>query len=74
MNSCFTGYRNEVPKGRVGLQMKNEIPKEVLCSRCGRNPAQFPHECPFAAEINENNDPEFCDCCEECIDNCRDYI
>lgn len=29
-----------------------------------------PHSCPFAEEINGNDDPDFCTCCEACEFQC----
>jgi hypothetical protein len=43
---------------------------EKMCSRCGKNPAQELHSCPYAEEINDEHDPEYCDCCEECTQEC----
>jgi len=49
------------------------IEKE-LCEKCGKNPAQEPHPCPYQEEINDNHDPECCTCCPECEQQCRDDI
>lgn len=32
------------------------------------------HDCPFELEINDNDDPKFCKCCDYCMDDCRDRI
>jgi hypothetical protein len=29
-----------------------------------------PHRCPYAAEINDNHDDEFCTCCDDCTHEC----
>ncbi len=41
-----------------------------LCS-CGQHPATEPHSCPFAEEIQDDDDPEYCTCCEACERECR---
>lgn len=34
------------------------------------NPASEPHSCPFASEINDNDEPEYCTCCDDCQHEC----
>jgi hypothetical protein len=41
-----------------------------LCPKCNKNPQTKPHACPFASEIDEDNNPEYCTCCEECEHEC----
>ena len=36
-----------------------------------RNPGEEPHSCPYAEEINDDHDPEYCNCCEECQQECH---
>lgn len=43
-----------------------------MCSACGENPADEPHPCPYAEELN--GDETECDCCEECAAICADDI
>lgn len=43
---------------------------DVALCRCGNNPATEPHSCPFAEEIGDNNDPEYCTCCDDCRHEC----
>jgi len=38
--------------------------------RCGVRPAAELHSCPFQSEINDNDDPEYCACCEDCTQEC----
>ncbi len=45
-----------------------------LCEKCGVNEAQELHPCPFQAVINDNHDPENCNCCYECERDCRQSI
>lgn len=42
---------------------------EVLC-KCGKNRAQEPHACPYAQEINDSTDEEYCTCCDDCRHEC----
>ena len=32
------------------------------------------HSCPYQREINDDDNPEYCDCCEECTQECADNI
>lgn len=41
-----------------------------LCAKCKQNPATEPHQCPYAAEIAGNEDPEYCTCCSDCTREC----
>lgn len=47
---------------------------EDKCKRCHREPASDLHSCPYQREINDNNDAEYCDCCADCEQECRDSI
>jgi hypothetical protein len=44
-----------------------------MCSRCHDEPARDPHLCPFAQDINDDQET-MCDCCEVCTQNCSDDI
>jgi hypothetical protein len=39
------------------------------CDRCGK-PSSGLHSCPYASEINDNDDPEYCNCCDDCTHEC----
>lgn len=41
----------------------------VMC-HCGKNPASDPHSCPYAYEIGDDDNPEYCTCCSDCESNC----
>lgn len=43
---------------------------EELCQKCGK-PTEGLHGCPYASEINDDDDPEYCNCCEDCMDQCN---
>lgn len=47
--------------------------KKNICSARGGclNTANEPHSCPFASEINDNDNPEYCTCCDDCTHECR---
>ena len=32
------------------------------------------HPCPYEAEINDNSDPQYCNCCDECTQDCGDAL
>ena len=40
-----------------------------LCQHCKKNQAQPDHECPFAADVNNDSDTK-CNCCGECAHEC----
>lgn len=44
--------------------------KEKNMCKCGKNEAAEPHRCPYQQDINDNNDPEYCTCCDECRHEC----
>ena len=55
------------------LSVLDEILKNVkLCPKCGKNPAQEPHYCPYDVEIN--NDYSLCECCDDCEWECNSDI
>ena len=43
------------------------------CPKCKVGTAIEDHTCPYASEINDDNE-SLCDCCEDCIGNCADDI
>ncbi len=51
----------------------HQVDVVVMC-KCGINPATPPHSCPYAEEIGDDLDPEYCICCHECETECRDNI
>lgn len=59
--------QNEAACGGSALTAELEVP---VCSRCGKNPAKEPHACPYAQEINDSTDDEYCTCCDECRHEC----
>ncbi len=49
----------------------------VMCAghHCdNKNPAAEPHQCPYQSEIHDNQNPEFCTCCDVCRRECADDI
>ena len=44
--------------------------EKELCQNCHVNPASELHPCPFQEEVRDNNNPEFCNCCDECTREC----
>ena len=54
--------------------MSEESDRPDDMCKCGKNPATEPHGCPFAEEINDNNDPEYCRCCADCTQQCAEDI
>jgi len=48
---------------------RSDLEGVVMC-RCGVNPATEPHSCPYAEDINGNDDSDFCTCCADCQHEC----
>lgn len=38
--------------------------------KCGKNPAQPEHMCPYQAEFSEEPDETYCTCCDACMYEC----
>lgn len=53
----------------MGIEQESEQNDRPKCSYC-KNDGQVSHPCPFAEEIHDNYDPEFCNCCEACTHDC----
>ena len=58
------------------IEMSNNLGKAVLpvekivmCD-CGYSPITEPHSCLYEKEINGNDNPKFCTCCDDCIHDC----
>ena len=50
--------------------MVSDQDTDKVCSRCEKNPADCLHSCPYQSDINDNEDPEYCDCCQNCTYEC----
>lgn len=48
--------------------------KSKLCPKCKKNLATGLHGCPYAEEVNNNTNPEYCTCCKECEQVCADEV
>jgi hypothetical protein len=48
----------------------------VLCgARNGcKNEARPRHSCPFQSDVNDDDNPNYCDCCEDCTHECCDDV
>lgn len=40
------------------------------CERCGANPVEEPHACPYAQDIGGSTDNKYCTCCMACTHEC----
>jgi hypothetical protein len=47
---------------------------EKLCPKCENNPAQEPHSCPYQQDVNNVEDEDYCTCCTDCQEDCRNSI
>ena len=45
-----------------------------ICDRCGGEGSEEAHPCPFEEEINDDHNPEYCTCCDDCTQGCKDDI
>lgn len=47
---------------------------EIMCNgiECdgATRPATEPHGCPYASEISDCHDDDYCTCCDECVQAC----
>lgn len=43
------------------------------CDHCKKNPAEEPHTCPYAEDVNDDHET-LCDCCDECREQCANDI
>lgn len=62
------------PKKKKKIHEPKNICNGILCRQKPedqRNPGEEPHSCPYAEEINDDHDPEYCNCCEECQQECH---
>lgn len=48
--------------------------KPSKCEKCGIESFTALHGCPYAEEINDNYDPEYCQCCRQCTKECAEEI
>ena len=44
--------------------------KKNKCSRCNKKSSNGHHPCPYQSEINDNDDTEYCNCCNDCKKEC----
>lgn len=56
------------------LRVVMKLPESIKMCKCGENPETEPHMCPYAQDIDGNDDPEYCTCCSECVNTCCDDI
>ena len=49
-------------------RIKRKDKEEKMC-KCGKNPAEEPHTCPYAEEIGGDSET-LCTCCEDCRYEC----
>jgi hypothetical protein len=47
----------------------NTYPESKKCPHCEKNLATDPHPCPFAQDVNNDNEFE-CICCDDCTREC----
>jgi hypothetical protein len=54
-------------------KQENFLHELFMCSRCEKNLSEYPHTCPFASDIYDDNET-LCDCCDDCTQQCADDI
>lgn len=64
----MTDESTNIEQSHVAADCPND--RIVMCCSCGVNPATEPHSCPYADEIGDNDDPEYCTCCDDCMHEC----
>ena len=48
---------------------KADVVGSIKCQTCGKNEATDNHPCPFAEDVQGDNE-SMCNCCEECCNQC----
>lgn len=62
-------------RGKEPSSLASSAGSVALCQRCKKNPeSPTPHRCPYQYEINAIEDEEYCSCCDECREECKDSI
>lgn len=56
------------PAGMHLRALDSAKPQHEMC-KCGKNPAQPDHPCPYQQEINDEN-RDVCVCCNDCMHEC----
>lgn len=41
-----------------------------LCEECKQNPVESLHGCPYQEEVNNSTDTKYCNCCDDCMQEC----
>ena len=54
-------------------------PSILLCEKCKKNPATEVHDCPwieflYEEKMTETSPEDYCTCCKDCEQECRDDI
>lgn len=50
------------------------IKEEIKKCKCGVNGSILNHDCPYEKEINNNNNPKYCNCCLSCEQECCNNV
>ena len=55
---------------KIKLTLKEPGERRVRCG-CGSNQGTLEtHSCPYQIEIADNDDPDYCNCCPDCENQC----
>ncbi len=49
------------------------VERNEICT-CNENPLRDNHPCPHQQDMNENQDQEYCNCCDYCTEKCVEDI
>ena len=73
---CPCGMRHSIrrvdPSSVELLPIETKLPVLEDCQRastCG-NKSDGRHSCPYQADINDNGDEDYCNCCSDCTTDC----
>lgn len=74
LHDRIVAYGHTLPIARPAGQCPLDTTSRALppMCKCGGREAAPPHACPYATDINDNDNPnpEYCTCCEECRYQC----
>jgi hypothetical protein len=70
--------RKVVEQGLADLEIMHAdaIDRAARVKHCAhpQDEARFPHVCPYQDFVNGIDEPDYCDCCEDCTHECAEDI
>ena len=70
----LTSLEQTILEAIPDLHQTRESTSGEKCNMCHTAPALEPHACPFKVDVDDNHDPNYCNCCKECQSDCANEI